>query len=184
LTKLTGGAESTAHSGVDRLLMAVYDELRRLARFYLKREGGYQTLGPTALVHEAYVRLARRTTIRWRGRTHFLAVAAGEMRRVLVERARTADAQKRGGRPVRVALADDLSVVGTGPTDLLALDEALTLLSAVSARQTRVAEMRMFAELPVREISAALGVSERTVKDDWRMARAWIARALRGQEVR
>jgi RNA polymerase sigma factor (TIGR02999 family) len=184
LTKITGGAESNASPAADRLLIVVYEELRRLARFYLKREGGYQTLGPTALVHEAYVRLAGRTTIRWRGRTHFLAVAAGEMRRVLVERARAADALKRGARPVRVVLADDLLVGGTGSTDLLALDEALTSLAAASARQARVAEMRLFAELPVREISAALCVSERTVKDDWRMARAWIARALRGQEVR
>jgi RNA polymerase sigma factor (TIGR02999 family) len=184
VTKPTGSAESNAPPGADRLLIVVYDELRRLARVYLKREGGYQTLGPTALVHEAYLRLARRTTIRWRGKTHFLAVAASEMRRVLVERARAADARKRGARPARVALVDDLLVVASGSTDLLALDEALRLLAVASARQARVAEMRLFADLPVREISAALCVSERTVKDDWRMARAWIARALRGQEVR
>lgn len=165
-------------------MVAVYDELRRLARSYLRREGGYQTLGPTALVHEAYVRLARRATIRWRGRTHFLAVAASEMRRVLVERARAADARKRGARPVRVSLTDHLLVGGHNSTDLLALDEALTLLASASARQARVAEMRLFAGLPVSEISAQLRVSERTVKGDWRMARAWIARALRGEEMR
>lgn len=176
--------ESDSSRGAERHLLAVYDELRRLARSYLRREGGYQTLGPTALVHEAYVRLARRATIRWRGRTHFLAVAASEMRRVLVERARAADARKRGARPVRVSLADHLVVGGHDATDLLALDEALTLLAAASPRQARIAEMRLFADLPVSEISAQLRVSERTVKNDWRMARAWIARVLRGQEVR
>ena len=173
----------TRSSAVDRLLPAVYDELRRLARSYLREEGGYQTLEPTALVHEAYLRLAKRTGIDWRGKTHFLAIAASEMRRVLVERARSANASKRGARPPRITLTDELLVERDHPMEILALDEALRGLSDKSPRQARVAEMRLFAEMRSHEIGATLGVSERTVKDDWRMARAWLARVLRGGEM-
>lgn len=166
-------------NGVDRLLLQVYEELRRRARSYLRAEGGYQTLDPTALVHEAYARLARRTEIAWQGRTHFLAVAAGEMRRILVERARAAAAHKRGGRPHRVTLGDAMAVSSERTVDILALDEALSALAARSARQARVAEMRLFAGMGAAEIGDVLQVSERTVKGDWRMGRAWLARALR-----
>ena len=164
---------------VDRLAPAVYDELRRRARVYMRKESGYQTLDPTALVHEAYLRLARRSEIDWHGETHFLAIAATEMRRVLVERARAANAKKRGGRPTRITLADDAIAERDRPTEILALDDALGRLCAESPRQARVAEMRLFAEMRSHEIAAALGVSERTVKNDWRMARAWLARVLR-----
>jgi len=168
---------------VDDLLPVVYDELRRLAKAYLKDEGGYQTLEPTALVHEAYVRLSKRTGIAWRGKTHFLAIAASEMRRVLVERARAKNTIKRGARPPRITLSDELIAGRDRPLEILALDEALRHLSERSPRQARVAEMRLFAEMRAIEIGESLGVSERTVKDDWRMARAWLARSLRQGEA-
>ena len=168
---------------VDSLLPVVYDELRRLAKSYLHDEGGYQTLEPTALVHEAYVRLAKRTGLVWRGRTHFLAIAASEMRRVLVERARAKNAAKRGARPPRITLSEDLVAGRDRPLEILALDEALRRLGDASPRQARVAEMRLFAEMRSQEIGETLGVSERTVKDDWRMARAWLARTLRNGEA-
>ena len=166
---------------VDRLLVQCYEELRRRARAYLRAEGGYQTLDPTALVHEAYARLARRAGIDWQGRTHFLAIAASEMRRVLVERARAASARKRGARPDRVTLGEAALAAEDRTVDVLALDQALSSLAERSARQARVAEMRLFAGMAAQEIGDALQVSERTVKGDWRMGRAWLARALRGE---
>ena len=168
----------SGRSGVDGLLLQVYDELRRRARAYLRAECGYQTLDPTALVHEAYARMARRHEIVWQGRTHFLAVAASEMRRILVERARAAAARKRGSRPDRVTLGEAMAVTRERTVDILALDEALSALAARSARQARVAEMRLFAGMGAAEIGDVLQVSERTVKGDWRMGRAWLARAL------
>jgi RNA polymerase sigma-70 factor (ECF subfamily) len=167
---------------LDRLLLLTYEELRRRARAYLRAEGGgYQTLDPTALVHEAYSRLALRRGIAWQGKTHFLAIAAGEMRRVLVERARAAGARKRGGRPGRVTLGEVELTTPARSVDVLALEEALSALAARSTRQARVAEMRLFAGMGAAEISEVLRVSERTVKGDWRLGRAWLARALRAE---
>ena len=166
----------------EKLLLHVYDELRRLARAYLRQEGGYQTLDPTGLVHEAYLRLSARTGIAWRGRTHFLAVAATEMRRVLVERARAAAAKKRGSRPRRISLSEGLLAVRAPTLDVLALDEALHKLATLDERQARVAEMRLFSGMAAHEIGTSLGVAERTVKGDWRVARAWLAHELRGGE--
>lgn len=175
--------EDTAcgRAAADRLLLLTYEELRQRARAYLRAEGGYQTLDPTALVHEAYARLARRRGIDWKGRTHFLAIAATEMRRVLVERARAADARKRGGRSQRVTLEEATFSKEDRTIDVLALDEALSSLAERSSRQARVAEMRLFAGMAACEIGDVLQVSERTVKGDWRMGRAWLARALRGE---
>jgi RNA polymerase sigma factor (TIGR02999 family) len=161
------------------LLPLVYDALRAIARRYLEREGAYHTLQPTALVHEAYVRLAGREGIDWQGKTHFLAIAASEMRRVLVDHARAAGAKKRGAEAQRVPLDDERNAGRAATLELLALDEALTRLSAASPRQARVAEMRIFAGMRAAEIGQVLSISERTVKGDWRMARAWLARALR-----
>lgn len=161
------------------LLPMVYEELRRIARAYLRRENGSRLLDPTELVHEAYLRLESRRPFPWQGRTHFLAIAAGEMRRVLVERARAAKTRKRGDGFRRITLSARLPRHADGTVEILALEEALTHLEERSPRQARVAQMRLFAGMHVREIGEHLGVSERTVKGDWRMARAWLARELR-----
>ena len=168
------------NGGPAGLLPLAYDSLRAIANRYLEREGGYHTLQPTALVHEAYLRLARRDEIDWQGRTHFLAIAAREMRRVLVDHARAAGALKRGARERRISLHEGLAQGGAANLEVLALDEALSRLASLCPRQARIAELRIYAGMLPREIGDVVGVSERTVKRDWRMARAWLARELRG----
>jgi RNA polymerase sigma factor (TIGR02999 family) len=163
---------------VSQLLPAVYDQLRNLAAGHLRRERPGHTLQPTDLVHEAYVRIVDRTRISWQGRTHFFAAAAREMRRVLIDSARAHRAKKRWGGVRRVTFSE--AVTGTDPLslDVLALHEALERLSQLSARQAEVVELRFFGGLAAREIGYVLGVSERTVKNDWRVARAWLLREL------
>lgn len=163
---------------MDTLLPAVYDRLRALANHYLSRERAGHVLQPTALVHEAFVRLNALEQVEWQGKTHFFATAATQMRRVLIDQARAEETRKRGGRPLRVTLQDASRTDDSDPVELLALDEALTALAQLSARQARVAEMRLFAGMTMREIGQGLGVSERTVKEDWRVARAWLADRL------
>jgi RNA polymerase sigma factor (TIGR02999 family) len=178
---LPSDADAATGGPLHRLTEALYDDLRRIARRRLRREGGAHSLQTTALVHEAYVRLASKRDVTWCGRTHFLAAAAGEMRRILVDHARARAASKRGRRPRRVSLAEASLVVPDRSVEVLTLDEALTGLAARSGRQARVAEMRLFGGMMVPEVAEALGVSERTVKDDWRVARAWLARQLRNE---
>ena len=164
-------------AAVADLMPVVYDELRRLARSYVRRERA-QSVQATELVHEAYLRLAGGRPQRWRGRTHFLAIAAIGMRRLLVERARARGAEKRGGGRVQVTL-DDALVAGPGAAvDLLAVDEALSALAALDARQARIVELRFFGGLTVEETAEATGVSPATVKRDWTLARAWLKREL------
>jgi RNA polymerase sigma factor (TIGR02999 family) len=163
-----------------RLVPLVYDRLRALARRYMRDERAEHTLQPTALVHEAYLRLQGLDRVSWRGKTHFYAMAARQMRRVLVEHARATRAQKRGAERRRISLREDLALTRDHSLELLALDEALRGLTARSARQGRVAELRLFAGMRHEEIAQALGVSERTVLKDWRMARAWLSRELKG----
>jgi len=170
------GAQAAA-----RLLPQVYKELRRLASLYLQREGAYHTLDPTALVHEAYLRMAKIDQIPWSGKTHFFAMAATQMRRILVEHARAAKTQKRGEGAERVTLREDSALTEVRIVEVLALDHALSNLASVNPRQARVAEMRLFAGMAVAETAQQLGVSERTVKGDWRVARAWLARQLSGR---
>jgi RNA polymerase sigma factor (TIGR02999 family) len=158
----------------------VYEELRVLARRYMRRERRDHTLQPTALVHEAYLRLADINRIKWQGRTHFLAMAATQMRRILVEHARAARAVKRGAGFRRVTLHDDAALTPDRALDLLTLDEALERLATLSLRQSRIAEARLFAGMEIKDLAEELGVTDRTVKRDWRTARAWLARELRG----
>jgi RNA polymerase sigma-70 factor (ECF subfamily) len=160
------------------LLERVYDGLRRLAAHYLQRERGGHTLQPTALVHEAYMRLADQSKIEWQGKTHFFAIAATQMRRVLVEHARAGARIKRGGGRLQVTLHDGVALGSAPSLDLLAIDEALDHLARRSPRQSRVAELRLFAGLGVAEVARVVDVSERTVKQDWKMAQAWISRRL------
>jgi RNA polymerase sigma factor (TIGR02999 family) len=162
------------------LVALVYADLRGLARVYLRRERGYHTLQPTALVHEAYLRLASSANAKCKDKQHFLALAATQMRRVLVDHARAANRVKRGGGPTRVTLDEGMAPLLRQTVDMLGLDQALISLAQRSARQARVAEMRLFAGMTVREIADVTKVSERTVKQDWRVARAWLADALDG----
>lgn len=165
---------------VDSLLPVVYQELRRLAAAYIRRERPGHTLQPTALVHEAYLRLMKDRPDRWQNRAHFCAIAARAMRQILIERARARGAQKRGGGGPRVTLEEAL-VAGEAPSvDLLALDEALQRLAALDPMHARLVELRFFGGLTVEETAEALDMSPATVKRHWSAARAWLAREMGG----
>jgi len=175
-----------APDGMERLIPLVYAELRRIAHRQLAAESSGHTLSTTALVHEAYLRLAEQAQTGWASRPQFFALAARTMRRVLVDYARRRGAARRGGvraRPVSLDAAevgsdaDALSVAARGD-ELLALDEALERLAAVDARLAQVVECRFFGGLTEAETAEALGVSTRTVSSDWTMARGWLYRAL------
>ena len=165
---------------VDSLLPLVYQELRRLAAGYLRRERPGYTLQPTALVNEAYLRLLKDDPQRWQNRAHFCAIAAHSMRQILIERARARDAQKRGGPRARVTLDDALVAGGERSIDLVALDEALERLAAIHPGQARLVELRFFGGLTVEETAEAMNMSPATVKRHWTVARAWLARELQG----
>jgi RNA polymerase sigma-70 factor (ECF subfamily) len=160
----------------------VHEELRRIARRCLRGERAGQSLEATALVHEAYVRLVAAQAVNWQNRVHFLAIAARLMRRVLVDRARARAFQKRGGGAMHVTLAEGL-VATERSRDLVALDDALDALAVVDARKARVIELRYFAGLSVPETATVLDVSPETVMRDWKLARAWLQRALRAPEA-
>jgi RNA polymerase sigma factor (TIGR02999 family) len=166
-------------SGVaERLLPQVYDQLRALAGSYLKRERPGHTLQPTELVHEAYMRLVDDTRISWAGKTHFFAIAAMHMRRILVDSVRACRAQKRGGGLAKVTLDDHIVISHARSLGILELNEALEKLGRLNERQARVVDLRFFGGLNVEETAFVLRVSKATVKQDWRMARAWISREL------
>jgi RNA polymerase sigma-70 factor (ECF subfamily) len=166
---------------VDSLLPLVYQELRRLAASYIRRERPGQTLQPTALVHEAYLRLMKDKPGRWQNRAHFCAIAAHSMRQILIERARARGAQKRGGARHRVTLDDALVAGGERSIDLVALDEALERLAAFDPEQARLVELRFFGGLTVEETADAMKISPATVKRHWTVACAWLARELEGR---
>lgn len=159
----------------DDALVPLYRELRALAGDYLDRVQPGQTLQPTAIVHEAWMRLSNNEQLNWNSQTHFFAISAKAMRAVLVDQVRRASAQKRGGDAQRVTLSG-VSEDGKPGTnfDLLALSEALDALQKADARQAEIVELRFFGGASVAEIAGQLGVSERTVKNDWRMAKAWL----------
>ena len=181
LLRAWGGGDAEATEALARV---VYAELRRQAGRALRREGEGHTLQPTALVHEAWLRLAAQHDARWESRTQFFAVAARMMRRVLVDHARTRQAQKRGGAPVQVTLGAVARESGRSDVpeqdtvDLLALDEALARLAEMDPAKARLVELRYFAGLSIPEAAAALGVSPATVGRDWAVARMWLRREL------
>jgi RNA polymerase sigma factor (TIGR02999 family) len=162
----------------ERLMSVVYAELRRLARSYLRREREAHTLEPTALVHEAYLRLIDQTQVTWENRAHFFGIAAQLMRRILVDHARAHLAEKRGGPAVKIQLDDAHFMPEEKGDDLLALDEALQRLSETDPRMSRVVELRFFGGLSEPEAAEVLGVSERTIRRDWQMAKLWLYREL------
>jgi RNA polymerase sigma-70 factor, ECF subfamily len=168
---------------VETLLPIVYQELRRLAAGYLRRERAGYTLQPTALVHEAYLRLLKDKPGRWQNRAHFCAIAAHSMRQILIERARARDAKKRGGERQRVTLDEGLVAGGDRSIDLIALDQALERLAALDAEQARLVELRFFGGLTIEETAEAMNTSPATVKRHWTVACAWLARELEGKSI-
>jgi RNA polymerase sigma factor (TIGR02999 family) len=178
-----GGAYGAS---AEELLPQVYDRLRRLASTYLQGERADHTLSATAVVHEAYLRLADQRSVAWQGRTHFFAVGARMMRRVLVDYARTRKRSKRGGAWLRVTLDGQAELAWSSgqlePEEILGLDAALGRLEELDPRQARVVELRFFAGLGVDEVASVLGVSRRTVEGEWTHAKAWLRRELRGTE--
>ena len=160
-------------SARDRLFPLIYDELRRRAAAYLRRERRDHTLRPTALVHEAYLRLVGQRS-GWRNRAQFFGVASQTMRRILVDHARARRAAKRPGSGLRVDLREDAAAVAPAEVDLVLLDKALDELAALDERQGRVVELRFFGGLSHEEVAETLGVSLATVNRDWRLARAWL----------
>ncbi len=177
-TRILLAAVNGDHNATDQLMALVYNELRGLAEHSLAQERVNHTLQATALVNEAYVRLVDQTQVDWQGRAHFCAVASEMIRRILVDHARKRSAAKRGAGASRVELPDDLDLSEEIGVDLLGLDEALQELRALHERQARVVELRFFGGLNVQETAAVLEVSPRTVKGDWRLARAWLRERL------
>ncbi len=178
LARLAGGEGEVR----EQLLPVVYDELRRVAAAYLARERVDHTLQPTALVHEAYLKLVDQTALRYEGRAQFFALAARAMRQILVDHARTKGRLKRGGGGARLTLDDNQPT----PTelsipDLLAIDEALEKLSRLDERKARLVEMRFFAGLSSDEAAEALGIARSTAAEDWRFTKAWLRRELEGE---
>ncbi len=169
------GASTTSDDNDGRFAETVYGELRAIADACFRRQNPGHTLQPTALVNEAYLRIGERSFC---DRNHFVSLAARAMRQILVDHARRRGAEKRGGGAYRVTIAEPAEREGLAPVDVIALDEALVNLAAADERQARVVELRFFGGQSVEEIANALGVSSRTVELDWRMAKAWLSRAL------
>lgn len=170
-------AHGDANAGQD-LLPLVYAELHRLARGYMRRERPDHTLQPTALINEAYLRLAHEDTD-WNSREHFIGVAANVMRRVLVDYARAHKAEQRGGGLKRVEMHDDLAVSADKLEEVAEIDEALKRLEALNSRQAKVVELRYFGGLSIEQIAAHLAIAPRSVKRDWALARVWLFRELK-----
>jgi RNA polymerase sigma-70 factor (ECF subfamily) len=177
LIELTGGK----HAAADALLPLIYDELRSLAANYLRRERPDHTLQPTALVHEAYLRLVDQSSVNWQNRAHFFGVAAQMMRRILIDHARSHRAGKRGQDFQKISLDDNIDKAAERSAELLALDDALNALAAVDEQKSRIVEMRYFGGLSFEEIAEVMGVSAVTVKRHWRMAKAWLYGQLQKQ---
>jgi RNA polymerase sigma factor (TIGR02999 family) len=178
ITGLLEEWRSGSQEAANRIMGLVYSELHRIASREMRREHGEHTLQTTAVVHEVYLRLCGTTPIKWKDRAHFFAVAAQQLRRVLVDHARRARSEKRGGGMVRVELLEsDGGIVGFDER-LLAVDEALTRLQALDERSAQVIELRFFGGLSETEAAEAIGISVATLKRDWDFARTWLASQL------
>jgi RNA polymerase sigma factor (TIGR02999 family) len=164
-------------AALEELTPLVYDELRRLARRYMRRESPGHTLQPSALVNEAFLRLVDQRDVRWQSRAHFFGVAAQLMRRVLVDSARRRASGKRGGGTVRVSVSE-AAAVARQASEMLALDKALDDLTTMDPRKGRIVEMKFFGGLTTEEVATVLGVTPRTVEREWRAAKAWLHHAV------
>jgi RNA polymerase sigma factor (TIGR02999 family) len=182
ITQLLVAWSAGDRAAAEPLISAVYAELKRLARYQLARERGH-TLQPTALVHEAYMKLVDQRSVDWQNRAHFFAIAAQLMRRIVLRRARRRATAKRGGGIADLNIDDALIPAAERPLDLIALDDALTRLAAMDARQSQVVELRYFGGLNVEETAAVLGLSAGTVKREWRSAKAWLHKELTGSSA-
>ncbi len=170
---------------LEELMPLVYNELRRLANYYLQRERKDHTLQSTALVHEAFLRLIDQRDVRWQNRAHFFGVASQMIRRILVDHARAHQTAKRGGGAYTLALDDALGAEQKRDLDLVALDDALNGLANLDPQQARIVELRFFTGLTIEETAEVVGISPATVKRDWNTAKAWLFRELsRGEPPR
>ena len=177
VTRLLHDLQAGTPDAGDLLIRLVYQELHGIAERYMRRERGDHTLQPTLLVDEAYLRLVGQHHVSWQNRAHFFAIAAQAMRRILVDHARRRSAARRQGGQ-RVTLRADVAATAPATLDLIALDDALSRLALLDARQAQVVELRFFGGLDVPQTAEALGVSPATVKRDWAFAKAWLAREL------
>ncbi|HEX2640723.1 MAG TPA: sigma-70 family RNA polymerase sigma factor [Pyrinomonadaceae bacterium] len=175
LLRAWGGGDDGA---LERLMPVVYSELRKLASNYMRRQNPGHTLQATALVNEAYLRLVDSSQVNWQNRTHFFAIAAQLMRRVLVDTARRKNSLKRGGENLRVTLDEGVELPIEKETDMVALDEALKQLAMLNPRHSRIVELRYFGGLTEEQTADILKISSRTVRRDWHLARAWLFREL------
>ena len=182
VTQLLGEWSGGDERALERLVPLVEPELHRLAHYYMSRERAGHTLQTTAILNEAYLRLVDNTKPSWQNRTHFIAVAAQLMRRIMVDHARGRSSLKRGGGALKVTLDDAAIVTESRSDELLALDEALQELAAQDPRKSQIVELRYFGGLTVEETSEFLKMSQRTVEREWTMAKAWLYRALSGEE--
>ena len=178
ITQLLDAWGNGDKGALDALMPAVYDELRRQASRYLRREQPGHTLQTTALINEAYLRLVDQNKTRWQNRAQFFGIAAQLMRRILVDHARTKHRAKRGGSNIRVSLTDVSASTSAPEVDLIELDEALNRLAEIDEQQSKIVELRFFSGLNVEETAAALNISPGTVKRDWSVAKAWLHREL------
>src|SRR5688572_28874676 len=179
VTRLLVDWSEGRREALERLVHLVYEDLRRVAAGYMKREAPGATLQPTALIHEAYVRLVGQRQVQWKNRAHFFGVAAAVMRRILVDQARARRADKRGGAWDRVTLIDE-QIAGAAPDDLdiLALHEALDRLAAFDPQQGRIVELRYYGGLTIEEAAEVIGISPATIVREWTLAKAWLRSAL------
>ena len=178
ITQLLLAWGSGDKAALDALMPIVYDELRKLAKRYMRRQNSGHTLQTTALVNEAYLRLIDSSRVRWQDRTHFFAISAQLMRRVLVDFARAKNSLKRGGEQLQITLDEQVEAPFEKEMNLVALDEALQNLAKLSLRQSQIVELRYFGGLSEEEIAETLEISTRTVRRDWSLARAWLYREL------
>ena len=178
VTQLLAAWRGGDPQALDKLMPLVYDELRRIASRYMKREHPGHTLQTTALVNEAYLRMVGQQNVDWQNRAHFFGVAASVMRHLLVDRARANGRVRRGGNPQQVTLDEAAVVSEQKGEELLALDEALTKLNEIDERKVKIVELRYFSGLSAVETADVLGVSEITVKREWLKAKAWLYREL------
>jgi RNA polymerase sigma factor (TIGR02999 family) len=179
ITRLLVAWSDGSGAALEQLAPIVYAELRRMAARHLRRESAANTLAPTGLVHEAFIRLMGQKEMRWQSRSHFFALASKLMRRILVDQARARLAAKRGDGIPNVSLDQvQATLEGDAGADLMSIDAALTRLEAIDPRQAQIVELRFFGGLTVEETAQSLQISEATVKRDWTMAKAWLAREL------
>ena len=182
VTELITGSNTGEPGETDKLFTVMYDDLRRLAGRFLQNEPLRNRLSSSSLVHQAYMRMVDQSRIDWQGKTHFFAIGATVMRRILVDHARKVHSLKRGGGWDRRQLTDDVTFELSRDADVMALDDLLTMLAELNPRQAKIVELRFFGGMTMREIAAEMNLGLRTVEKEWAMSRAWMRRELRQDE--